>query len=335
MPPWWLWLLLIVVAALTLVGWAGWRGWQLWQADQQARQQQLQTLQSQLKQARGEINTLRSNLSDASDSASRDSRSIAALQGRVNDVERSVDTLGNVVRGGRQRVQLDVVEQLLLSANDQVQLAHDPVVARRALEAADDRLAALDSPRLFALRKEISEEQAALKKVDEPDLTATSLALSQLIDSVPQLPLRDHPHPLDDSAPAPDAGAAGNTDRGWFSRGWHRIGSALRSLFHLRRTDHPIEPMLTAAQEPLVGEVLTLRLDTARAALVQRHTAVYRNALTSAQHWLQHYYRVQDPAVGDAVDQLTKLSAIDLDPTLPDISHSLDLLRDVRNGQGN
>lgn len=324
----WLWLLLfIVLVLLALAGWAGWFGWQLWQSGQQAQQQQFGTLHSEVTQAHSEIQSLRQKLATATASANGDSQAIATLQQNVKNIGTSVDNLDNLVSGGRQRVQLDVVEQLLLIANSEVQLAHDPITAAHALTAADNHLAALNSPRLFELRKAIAQERAALKTVDAPDLTAAALSLSQLIEQVPQLPLRTQPHPLKETLPQADH----TKDEGWFTRGLQRIGAALRSLFHVRRTDHPIEPMLTQAQAPLVGQVLTLRLDTARAALVQRNTKVYRSELDSAQQWLQRYYREDDPSVQHQLDQLAKLAALDLNPPLPDISHSVELLRSLRD----
>jgi len=332
-----LWLLLVLVAALALAGWAGWRGWLALQATLQTQHEALHQVESRLQTTRSDLDTLQAKLADARQTSRHDSLRIAGLQGRVEDVERSVGTLGNVVSGGRQRVQLDVVEQLLLSANDAVQLAHDPVTARRALAAADARLGQLDSPRLFALRKTLAQERAALKAVDEPDLTAAGVKLGQLIDASAKLPLSVQPHP---STPAPvdHGGGGGNRSGstaddagGWLQRGTRRVLHALRALFHVRRTDHPIEPMLSAQQTPLVGIVLALRLESARGALLRRDTTLYRSALKSAADWLHTYYRVDAPAVGGALDTLRQLAALDLDPPLPDISASVEQLRALRH----
>lgn len=332
-PPLWLWLLLVLLAILVLVGWGSWRGWQLWQAQQRAQQDQFRTLNTQIEHTRSELKSLRSRVSDATSHTHQNDESLTALQSRVDDIGRSVDSLGKLIGGGRQRLQMDEVEQLLLTANDEVLLAHDPVTARHALTAADNRLAAMDSPRLFDLRKAISQELAALNAVNEPDLTAAALSLSQLIDQLPQRPLRTQPQAFKNVAPTTTQ--TSTQAQGWFSRGWHRIGSALRSLFYLRRTDHPIQPMLTAAQAPLVGEVLRLRLDTARTALVEHNTQLYRSELNSAQQWLKRYYRIDDPAVQNGLQQLSQLSALDLNPPLPDIGQSLELLRSLRDNSAN
>lgn len=330
-----LWLLLVLLAALALAGWAGWRGWQSLQATLQTQQDALHQVESRLQTTRSDVDTLQAKLADASETTQHDSLRIAGLQGRVEDVERSVGALGNVVSGGRQRVQLDVVEQLLLSANDAVQLAHDPVTARRALAAADARLGQLDSPRLFALRKTLAQERAALKAVDEPDLTAAGVKLGELIDVSAKLPLSVQPHPLT-PAPADDGGGSRSGDTangsgGWLQRGTRRALHALRALFHVRRTDRPVEPMLSAQQAPLVGAVLALRLESARGALLRRDTTLYRSALTSAAEWLHAYYRVDAPAVRGALDTLRQLAALNLDPPLPDISASVEQLRALRH----
>ncbi len=341
----WLWLLLLVVLVLlALAGGVVRYGWPPRLSGQQAQQtqkmqqmqQQFQALHNEVAKAQDAVQSLRHDLATAT--ASVDSnhkavdsnhKAISTLDQNAKGLQDSVGHLRNQISGGSQSVQLGAVERLLLMANDEIQLARDPVTADHALAAADRRLATLDSPRLFALRQVIAQERAVLKAVDEPDLAATALTLTQLIEQIPQLPLRTQPYAIKQELPDPTADHT--QSQGGFARSWQNIGIALRSLFHLRRTDRPIEPMLTQAQATLAGQILSLRLDTARTALVQRNTQIYRSALDSAQHGLKLYYRVDAPSVQGQLDQLTKLSTLELNPPLPDISYSVGLLRELRD----
>jgi len=334
----WLWLLLLVVLVfLALVGVIVRYGWPPRLSGQQAQQtqqtqqmqQQFQALHSEVAKAQDAVQSLRHDLATATASVDSNHKAISTLDQNVKGLQDSVGHLGNQISGGSQSVQLGAVERLLLMANDEIQLARDPVTADHALAAAGRRLATLDSPRLYALRKAIAQERAVLKAIDEPDLTATALTLAQLIEQIPQLPLRTQPYAIKQELPDPTTDHT--QSQGGFARSWQDIGIALRSLFHLRRTDRPIEPMLTQAQATLAGQILSLRLDTARTALVQRNTQIYRSALDSAQHELKLYYRVDAPSVHDQLDQLAKLSTLELNPPLPDISYSVDLLHTLRD----
>jgi uroporphyrin-3 C-methyltransferase len=98
-------------------------------------------------------------------------------------------------------------------------------------------------------------------------------------------------------------------------------------LFTVRRTEQPVARLLPPEQQALLGEVLALRLEAARGALLRADTPAFRDALKSAEAWLDEYYRSDDPGVLAAQADLEKLEALDLDPALPDLSRSLRLLR--------
>src|SRR3546814_6187372 len=77
---------------------------------------------------------------------------------------------------------------LLLLANDRLQIARDVPSAIVAINEADARLAALKEPRLFPVRQILSKETAALQSVTLPDYAGAALTLSSLIERAPRLP---------------------------------------------------------------------------------------------------------------------------------------------------
>ena len=86
-------------------------------------------------------------------------------------------------------------------------------------------------------------------------------------------------------------------------------------------------PMLSAEQETLVVQVLALKLEGARVALLRGDTTSFRDLCESASHWLDTYFQGDDPGVAAAHAELERLQPLDLSPPLPDISRSLGLLR--------
>jgi uncharacterized protein HemX len=326
--PWRGLFLLLLVAILAGGGYAGWTLWKLrGETDEsiQAHDQLLRRLSHQLGDAQAEIESLREKQADIVDSGRRNTDAIGQLQGRADDTEQSLARLDATVQGGRSRAQLVAVEQLLLIANDRVQLAHDVRGAATALEFAQDRLGALAEPKLFEVRKAIADERAALLALPQADTQAAALVLNSLIERATDLPKRSRePHRV---ATVDEVFETTPTGTGFWSRGWYSLSAMLKSVFVIRRTDKPVDKLLPVEQETLVGQILLLKLETARTALLRDDTAAFRGAINEARGFLADYYRADDPAVLAARAELERLQGLELSPTPPDLTRSLGLLR--------
>ena len=321
-------LFLLLVMLLAAAGFAGWTAWQLRQETANALAADdtlVKRLGKEVADLRGTVDQLRANESELAGGQRRDSEELAKLAGRSDADQQSLSQLLADFKGGRTRALLIEVEQLLLLANERAQLAHDPRGAGAALALADERLGVLADPRLLDVRKAIADERAALQPVPQADRAGAALELGKLIESAHGLPLRDRPRA------APAAGNAGAappaTDSGWWSRGMRSLREVLSAVFIVRRTDKPVDRLLPPEQEALVGQLLALKLEAARAALLLGDTQALRGALDAADQWLGDYYRADDPAVEAARGTLATLHRLELDPVLPDVSRSLVLLR--------
>lgn len=324
--------LVLIVVLLVLAGAAGaggWYGWQWYQVQEQARAARQQALAQGLAGTRGDVAALAQRLTRAEAEKQAAQDKVQALQTHVEALQQRLDALSQMLEGGRRGVQIALVEQLLLTANEAVQVGRAPQAAERALAAADERLAALHDPRFFGVRQAIADERDALAAVRLPDVAGTAIAIGKLLDGVAQLPLRGTPKPLH----TPPPGVADGSGQTAWSRGWARVVAGLGALFLVQHRDHGIAPLLPPAEQRLVGAVLALRLDTARAALVQRNAAVYRSALESAGDWLTRYYQPQAPGVQAMAQRLHDLAGVDVAPALPDLSASLVLLRKQQDAE--
>jgi uncharacterized protein HemX len=327
--PWGVILFLLVVAIATALAYGGWRIWQareLTEDTVSAQDTLLRRLSRQLGDAQAEIQQLRERQGDIVETTKRTVDDLAALQGRTADAEATVAHINAAIQGGRGRAQLVAVEQLLLIANERALLAHDPRGALDALSLAQDRLGALAEPKLFEIRQALAQERTAVQALPQVDLESAALSLSALIRQAPELPQRSRaPHHLStaDSEPAP----ATSESSGWFSRGLANLREVLGAVFVVRRTDKPIDKLLPVEQEGLVGQLLLLRLETARAALLSGNTGALRGAVNDAALFLADYYRPDDPGVLGARAELDRLRTLDLAPKLPDLSRSIGLLR--------
>src|SRR5262245_1323261 len=224
------WLLALVL--LAGAGYAAWRGW-LWTADTlnvvSTQQELLARLGREVQTLRAQADELASRQTDLAQAVQRNGTDVASIIGRVEDSNEAIARLNETVEGGRTRVQLAAVEQLLLMANDRMQLAGDASSALRALDLADQRLARLNDPRLQPVREALSQERSALTALVLPDTTGFALALGDIQKRAATLPLRVHA-PRPDEAPGPSAPEQ-PAEGSWASRIAANVKAALTGLF--------------------------------------------------------------------------------------------------------
>lgn len=216
------------------------------------------------------------------------------------------------------------IEQSLLIANQQLQLAGNVKAALIALQNVDMRLQRMDRPRLTPLRKMINADIERLKALPQVDTVGVSVKLDNLIEAVDTLPfaLEVRPQP----APAEPAGAGGEAWRRYLGEIW----SDLRQLVRIQRMDKPGLPLLTPSQTYFLRENLKLRLLAARLALLARNDTSYRADLTAARDWLERYYDTRNSTVNQAVATLRTLHAAEINIQVPDISATLEALHNLR-----
>ena len=306
---------------------AGWWGWQQLQRIESATVQRVDRLQQSLADQKDALDAARQRANAAAQQAGSLSDDIAALTEQSEAQASKLREIEGIVDAGRTQAHLVAVEQLLLGANERLQLGGDIDGARRALGLADQRLAALNDPRFFAVRETIAEERSALRAVQKVDRAALALQLSALIKRSDALRLRGGVP--DTTAPTlPDEATTDSALPAW-ERVLQSVGDALSSVFVVRRTDVPVKPLMAPEQDGLVRSVLLLRLETARAALMAGEQASYEAALEDARRWLDAQYASEDAAVQAAMQELNDLQGEVLRVDLPDITRSLTRLRAV------
>ncbi|MGH8461239.1 MAG: uroporphyrinogen-III C-methyltransferase [Stenotrophobium sp.] len=312
--------LLLLLALLVFAGWQGWILYQAWRHDVA----EVGTLARKLDALELQADSQDNRLTDLAEAQRHNSNEVASFGTRLDQQNAAVARLTEQYQGGQVHEQLTIAEHLLLSANDRLLLEHDVGAALTALELADNRIGTLREPRLFKVRSEIANERAALQAVPRADLDAAALTFSSLIARVSNLPLRARV-PEHFEARADQLNLPANASR--LQRAWASIKQALNGIFVIRRNTGPSPRLLPAGDEALVYQVLALKLEGARLAMLRRDQISYRDLCNSASTWLRDYFRADDPGVLAAQAELERLRPLQLDPPLPDISRSLQLLR--------
>ncbi|MGQ0577823.1 MAG: uroporphyrinogen-III C-methyltransferase [Betaproteobacteria bacterium] len=236
----------------------------------------------------------------------------------------ALESLYRDLSGSRDDWVLAEVEQALLIANQQLQLAGNIKAALIALEAADARLARMDRPQLTALRRVISQDIARLKAAPYVDVIGMALRLDNLMAEVDALTLamEGRPQPAKDAAAPPSGGF-------WVDL-WRETVEDLRRLVRIQNTEKPQAPLLSPEQAFFLRENLKLRLLGARLALMTRDETSFKADLGAASDWLQRYYDTGSKPVSAALSTVQQLTQAEVGIELPDISASLEAARNLR-----
>lgn len=306
-----------------------------------SKDQQLLEVTRQLSAMQSELATLHSQLATAQSQMTTEDSKVERLLGehtaQLNDrLNLTRAELGGAVQNiqrqlNRTRGDLLVAdaEYLLSIANQKLHLVGDVKAVLAAMEAANQRLHDSGDPAVFKVREALAEEIATLKKMEAPDVVGISSQLLVLENKVKNVPLfLPHAGTAKEHAGKPATGASGQAQDG----GGSPIDSALKDikdLVTIRHTDRPVEAILAPEQAEALRQILLLKLETTRAALLRGDETLYKTSLSSAADWLKEHFDAAAPETRDMANEFNALLAHDISLPFPDISKSLSLLRNI------
>ena len=309
--------LVIVLALVVLLG--GWWGWQKFQTQQQRLAQAESNAQA--------ISQLKSQLGDG------DQQRQQAMQTLRDDFQQYREelnaTLDKVLKQLASKQQTDTsewrlaeVEYLLRLANQRLQLERDVKGSTSLLKTADQRLAQIDNPALTPVRRATQSEIAALESVAQVDRTGLYLELMAQQEQLAKLPLEQ-----DIQQQAAEAGDTSPVKGSWQQQ-LSRFGQELKDLVVVRKNDQALEALMTPEQESYLRQNVRLQLEQAQLALLQSDAQLYQASLEKARTLIERYYDTGNQGVANLLERLATLAVKDVRPELPDISASLQKLRD-------
>jgi uroporphyrin-3 C-methyltransferase len=287
-----------------------------------------------LTRVRAEQRALQDRLTDAGDDIALLTQSgttlgerLDALPGRFAALEERLDAVQGGSFDARGTLLRSEAEYYLVVANTELTLTRDFATALTALELADGRLAELGDPQLAPVREKIAGELLALRSMRLPDLEGIVFSLGRLAARADELPLRaDLPRSL-----ANEEDAALDAEPG-LGRLWLAIKGTLLDLVRIERRDDPVPQALSAAERVLARRQLELELELARVAALRADGDAFTSGLETAISLLRRDFDAASVDVEGALALLGELRSFDVDPERPDISGSLRLLREQRNG---
>jgi uroporphyrin-3 C-methyltransferase len=248
-------------------------------------------------------------------------RSFASVPDELRDLSSSVEEIRGRSEGPQRAWSRAEALFLLELAQRRLGLDRDVATARSALDAADSRLASLHEPALTAVREQIAKEQRALADLHEPDRSGILVRLSGVEDQVTRVAVKGV------LAGGNSALEAESLPAGFFARAWAVTRRTFGSLFTIEQVHGQAGNIVSSEEELLRRQHLQLLLFSARIAVIRHDNEAYRAALSNARRWLDQYFDVNDRNTAELRREIDSLSAIDVDPPLPDISRSSQVLQ--------
>lgn len=104
---------------------------------------------------------------------------------------------------------------------------------------------------------------------------------------------------------------------------------SLKGLVTIRRTDKPVQAVLLPEEVAGLRQVMLLKLEMSRAALLRGDDELYKANMDSALTWLAENFDTEAGLTQGISEELKGLQGLQLHVPLPDVSKSLSLLRNI------
>ncbi|MFM0512909.1 fused uroporphyrinogen-III synthase HemD/membrane protein HemX [Paraburkholderia sp. RL17-373-BIF-A] len=328
-----LWFVVVIIACAAGVG-----GYALNRKVERTEQQLVQRQQANDTQT----NELRIKTEQALATVHQSDSQVAQLEGKLADAQAGQQALqqqyADLARN-RDDWTLAEVGQMLSAASQQLQLTGNTQLALFALQSADTRLAASDSPQAVTVRKAIAQDIDKLKAAPSTDLTGLAIKLDNAIDQVDSLPLSGEA-PIAHATPqaatwADTAKVAAATGEPRWKVWWREvttgIGQQLTSLVQVRRIDNADAMLVTPDEGYFVRENLKLRLLSARLALLSRNETTLKSDLQAAENALTRYFDNSSKKTQTVTDLVKQVESGSAAVELPNLNTSLQAVNQYRS----
>lgn len=276
-------------------------------ADRELLRAELKSQASRERQAHRDLNRRLDTLNDTPQQLQELASSVEELRGRAEGPERAWSRAEALF--------------LLELAQRRLTLERDIETAIVALESADLRLASLRDTSFAAVRQEIAKELQALRAVQQPDTTGVLSRLVSAEQRAGEAPVKGI------LVTERNAFDRSTLPEGMFARAGAIIGQTLSNLIVVRKVDDLSGRVITSEEALLRRQHLQLLLFSARTAVARHDGQTYRTALAAARRSLDESFDLSQPSAQALLDEVQALEPVNIDPTLPGVTHSITALR--------
>lgn len=219
---------------------------------------------------------------------------------------------------------LSEAEYLVELANYNLHFQGDVTVAVNLLKAADQQLNLTQDPTATPVRQILANNIMTLQSIPQLDLAGMILQINAISQQVALLPIV--PDQLTKPAVTQKETISSAPERVW-QRGLESVGHALREVVVVRHLEQPAVPLLPPQQQVYLIQNIQLQLSQAQWALLHQQPQIYQQSLQQASSWIEQYF-VSAAGTQSVLAALVQLQKVDIKPTLPDLSATLQQIRD-------
>ena len=224
-------------------------------------------------------------------------------------------------------------EYLLKLANQRVLIEKNAEGAAALLTEADAILRDLGDPDLFAIRREVKKDLAALRLTEKIDVEGIYLSLVALAEQVENLPVNPTmQQQIEAMRPSNDdriKELSNLDDQPWYKRfgeGVADFGEKLKDFFDVHHFEAKPTPMLPPNEASYLQQNLRMMIERAQLALLREQQDVYRQSLEQTKAWIEKYFP-QSKKTQSFIAQIDSIEQENIVRNLPDITASLELLQ--------
>lgn len=253
---------------------------------------------------------------------------LGVLEGKYAEAQNqrtALEALYQEMSSNRDQTAVADIEQMLMLANQQLQLSANVKAALIALQQADSRLQRMDRSSMNELRKSLGRDIDRLRALPNIDIPGISLRLDNIVASLDDLPLAQDIRMSPKAPPPPSNG----TDNSWKFI-FHEIWADFKSLVRIKNMQKEELPLLSPTQAFFLRENLKLRLLSSRLALLSRDEISFKHDIQASQDWLKIYFDIQSEQGVQVMSSLQTLATSTINIELPDVGNSLEAVHNYR-----
>jgi len=354
----------LLLLIMVLGGAGGWFTYQQWLAQQaydnslSELEQENAQMREQLAQARAAMSEateaqlarlgeseamLQQAMSDMQESAEADERRLEEIRAAVNDDMQGVasrlaedmqdvTTLVSALQGQMTDLQNRDLAWLNGEASYLMRLAQrklameaDVASAMLLLQTVAELLSRQDSLLASTARDNVRMDIQRLESLRLPDRVGIAERLNELSRNLDALSLSSSRQTAYMESVQQGLDLQESRAEGW----WDATLDLLRTVFVWRQTDPDEAVSLMPDQEQLIKQQMLLLLEQARLAVVQVDEEMYQLTLDQLQRLLQRYLNQDSTATMQLLSELESLRNIEITTTLPSLTDSLNLVRQL------
>lgn len=176
---------------------------------------------------------------------------------------------------------------------------------------------------LTVIKKNIASDIARLQSAPQPNVPRILNTLNTIGTQVSRLPVLPPSSLTPNEQPNTPANIKEKKDR------WHSVKASLgniKKLFVIRRVDQSDQSALQPGQLALLRENILQKIEQAAWAVMHRKPNLYISSLNIARDQLQRNFLFNESQTKNIIAQIDQLKNIPINPTLPSIKPTLDLI---------